>query len=435
MSKNIENIDRYLRNVNLPENVPHQHRDKLRRQVLGKIEKRQTMSGRSRAWKVAAVVIVMIGAGAIATAVGLKVRQYYFVGRGADGRYIFRMEPEIVNVGDGRVVTRSRVHSVGSGPPDPNHTIDVGQKIRDLNDIDLLRHQDARVGMIVIDTEANVKLRGTFRLKHILANSSYLLADRSYLPDPNHTIDVEQKIRDLEEIDLLRQQDARELVGVVETEVNGHLHRTFRFKYVLADGRETTIGESDPDKEDRRSPEQIEKDFEEIAHLREQGERELVRVIDTQVEGDLHRVCVYKYVLADGRELTVGGEADPEFLNFEQILEVGRLRLLKQGDFLGYDDRDVQGKTFNFETYIFTLSDGTVVTHAIGGPKGHEKTWLTEADWEELSILLVQSVQSEEGEDLGIEEKEIRGRIFVFERKLYILSDGTEVIWSDGKPK
>jgi hypothetical protein len=38
MSDNIEKIDKYLRSVHLPEHVPHQHRDELRREVLGEIE-------------------------------------------------------------------------------------------------------------------------------------------------------------------------------------------------------------------------------------------------------------------------------------------------------------------------------------------------------------------------------------------------------------
>ena len=147
--------------------------------------------------------------------------------------------------------------------------------------------------------------------------------------DPDYTIDVEQARNDLEEIALLHQQDTRELVRVIETTVNGHLHRTFVYKYVLADGRETTMGEG-PDSEERRSPAQIERDFEEIERLHRRGERELVGVIETEVEGKIDRTCKYKYLLADGREIT-GGEGDPEqtpptrSLSVEQIKEIWRL--------------------------------------------------------------------------------------------------------------
>jgi len=210
------------------------------REVLGEIERSQTIYVRRRAWKVAAVFAVVIVTGAIATTVGLKVRKLYFRGREPDGTYVFRTEPEKVDVGDGRTVTRTRM------------------------------------------------VKSTV--------------------DPNKTIDVEQKIRDLEEIDLLRQQDARELVSVIEKEVNGKLsRRTFMFKYVLADGREIKDGDPDPD----------------------------------------------------------------------------------------------------------------------------FKESMTEAQEEELISLL----RADEYEKIGLEEKEFRGRMFSFERNRFVLSDGTEVIWSVGRPK
>ena len=40
-----------------------------------------------------------------------------------------------------------------------------------------------------------------------------------------------------------------------------------------------------------------------------------------------------------------------------------------------------------------------------------------------------------QGEDLGIEEKIVEGRVFSFKREKYLLSDGTEFIWSVGTPK
>lgn len=199
-------------------------------------KRRIIMSNRSKAWKVAAVVAVVICAGAIATTVGLKVRKYYFVGREPDGTYVFKTEPE--DLGDGR--TRSR-----------------------------------KAGTWV---------------------------------DPNRTIDVEQTRRDFEEIDLLRQQDARELVGVGEKEVNGKLQpRSFIFKYVLADGREKRIGEGDPDTQDREdSLTATEED--ELLRLRLQrvGKEEY---IGNDLLGEVRgRIFVFKrqrFVLSDGTEIIV----------------------------------------------------------------------------------------------------------------------------------
>ena len=196
------------------------------------------MSVRIKSWKYAAVIAVVICAGAIATAVGLKVRKLYFRGREPDGTYIFSTEPETVDVGDGRTVTTSRT-----------------------------------VGVMV---------------------------------NPNETIDVDQKIEDLEEIGLLRQQDDRELIRVTEKEVNGKPQpRSFGFKYVLSDGREETIGEGDPDTRDRERS-LTEEQREELLSLRlDRDKEEYVGIEEKQVRG---RVFVFKqqrFVLSDGTEVVV----------------------------------------------------------------------------------------------------------------------------------
>ncbi len=202
------------------------------REVLGEIERRQTMSSRRRFWKIAALVTVVICAGALATTVGLKVRKLYFRGREPDGTYVFSTEPETVDVGDGRTVTRTRM------------------------------------------------VKSTV--------------------DPNKTIDVEQKIRDLEEIDLLRQQDARELVSVVEKEVNGKLsRRTFMFKYVLADGREIKDGDPDPDfKESMTEAQQ-----EELISLMRADKEEDIDFREKEVEGRMFSFERHRFILNDGTEV------------------------------------------------------------------------------------------------------------------------------------
>lgn len=330
------------------------------------------MSVRKRVWKIAAVIALVTGVGAFATAVGLRVYRYHFEGQDDNGAYHFSTEPELLY---------------------QSSYLDANNEERS--------YTVTRGGAVTVGA----------------ANA----------------IDAEQARTDLEEIALLRQQDNRELVGVVETEVNGNLHRTFRYRYVLSDGRIQTISEGEPGKNEVLNPEQIDKDHKEIDILRERGERELIELIDTVVEGELHRTCIYKYILADGREKQVG-ESDPELeqpaneLSTEQISEIYRLRRLKKGEFLGYEDKQVQGRTFTFDTYMFTLADGTVVTHGVGEPKGL-KIHLTQTDWEELHNLL----QARVGEDLGVVEKEFNGRLFVFKRQRFVLSDGTEVIWSSGQ--
>ena len=237
MNKNIEKINGYLKGVVLPEHVSEQHRRQLRRQILNRIERSQTMFVGKRAWKVAAVVAVVIGAGAIATTVGLKVRKLYFRGREPDGTYVFSTEPEKVDIGDGHTVTRMRMVS-------------------------------------------------------------------SWV-DPNQKIDVEQKISDLEEVDLLRQQDTRrELLSVVETEVNGQLQpRSLKFNYVLADGREIKIMESDPDTQDRERS-LTEAQQEEVISLMRADEYEVLDDIrEMEVRGRMFVFDRLRYVLSDGTEV------------------------------------------------------------------------------------------------------------------------------------
>jgi hypothetical protein len=386
--RSTENVKKLIRNLNLDVYTNSEADHRILRDLLQAQEKSQKiqsafasprirrlkMCNRSRAWKVAAVLAIVIGAGAIATAVGVRVYRYRYEGQGRDGAYHFSTEPEILY---------KRTYQDANGA---ERTYGV------------MRSRSASVGT---------------------ANAT----------------DTEQARKDLEEIARLRQQDARELVGVIETEVNGHVHRTFRYRYVLSDGRIKTIGGGEPRKNESISPVQIDEEREQISLLREKGERELTKVIDTEVEGELHRHCTYKYVLADGRERTIG-EADTELaqpavpLSPEIIQEIWRLQRLEEGEFLGYEDKQVHGQTFTFDTYLFTLSDGTVVTHGVGEPKGL-KTSLTKTDWEEFRSLL----QAGAGEDLGVVEKEVRGRVFVFERQRFILSDGTEFIWSPGIPK
>lgn len=195
-------------------------------------KRRIIMFNRSKAWKVAALVAVVICAGALATTVGLKVRKLYFRGREPDGTYVFSTEPETVDVGDGRTATRTRM------------------------------------------------VKSTV--------------------DPNKTIDVEQKIRDLEEIDLLRKQDARELVSVVEKEVNGRLiSRYFRFKYILSDGREIKSGDHDPDFKERLTEAQDE----ELISLLRADEYERLDIEKKEVRGRMFSFERNRFVLTDGTEV------------------------------------------------------------------------------------------------------------------------------------
>jgi hypothetical protein len=129
----------------------------------------------------------------------------------------------------------------------------------------------------------------------------------------------------------------------------------------------TDVNESHAD-----NPEQAVEYAEEIDLLRQHGKRELVSVVEKEVNGKLSsRMFRFKYVLTNGREIT-RGDPDPDI-----------------------------------------------------------KESMTEAQKEELISLL----RADEYEKIGFEEKEVRGRMFSFERNRFVLSDGTEVIWSCGTLK
>ena len=94
---------------------------------------------------------------------------------------------------------------------------------------------------------------------------------------------IEQKRKDLEEIDALRQRNARELFRVIDTEVNGKPSgRIFFYKYVLADGRTEIFTETG---EESLSPAQMESDRQQIADLRQRGQREILEYHRSGVRG------------------------------------------------------------------------------------------------------------------------------------------------------
>ncbi len=195
------------------------------REVLGEIERRQTMFVRKRAWKVAAVLAVLIGVGAIAV-VGVNIGRYYYYGKNEEGSHIFHSE----------------------------------------------------------DFETVVTLGA------------------------DEVTDVEQTRRDLEEIELLRQQDKRELLKVEETMTDGTLEM---------------------------------------------------------------RVHVYKYELSDGRiiDMREGVPGGAYALGEARVQEWRQLRKAGPGEDLGTYEETVESRVFSFKRERYFLSDGTEVIWSVGTPK------------------------------------------------------------------
>jgi hypothetical protein len=140
--------------------------------------------------------------------------------------------------------------------------------------------------------------------------------------------------------------------------------------------RRTTSVAVGPDSPDGTlDVERTKRDLAEIDRLRQQDIRELKAVTETEVNGARERrTLYYRYTLAGGRSM-LANEPD-------------------------WDDRDY-------------------------------KRVLTTDQWQELRQLR----DAGSGEDCGTQEKEVKGRMFTFQRQRFVLRDGTKIIWSKGVPK
>ena len=125
----------------------------------------------------------------------------------------------------------------------------------------------------------------------------------------SHADSPEQAVAYAEEIALLKQQGNRELVGVVETEVNGqHDSRTLSYEYNLSDGRTLKVGERDPDDNGPRTlVGERRKELRQLWHeqLRQQEEKgqELTTTEEKQVKGRVFSFTKWRLVLSDGTEV------------------------------------------------------------------------------------------------------------------------------------
>lgn len=111
----------------------------------------------------------------------------------------------------------------------------------------------------------------------------------------------------------------------------------------------------------------------ELDLLEQQEDRELVSVIEREVNGNLSsRSFIYKYVLSDGREIKSSDVImkDAE-LKLTEAQEEEVMDLLKEMKYEELDSReeDVMGCTFVFKPSKFILSDGTEVIWTCGRPK------------------------------------------------------------------
>ncbi len=263
----------------------------------------------------------------------------------------------------------------------------------------------------------------------------------------NKTADnPELAVQTAEEMDLLKQQGIKELVSVHEIEVNGRLgRRRFGYEYTLSDGRTIRQNEDDPDTKDRESSlTQAQED--EIMNLLRAEEYVTIGFEEKEFRGRTFSFERNRFVLSDGTEvIKSNGKPIEERLDnvrtvvrdpkeAEQILkemrEIAKLReqnkreLLKVNEIMT-EDGSVDEKVY---VYKYELSDGRTVDVAEGTEGEYA---LSKSQWEELRQLQ----KAGQGEDLGTYEETVEGRAFSFKREKYLLSNGTEAIWTVGMPK
>jgi hypothetical protein len=379
MSKNIENIDRYLKSVVLPEHVSHQHRQQLRREVLGKIERRQTMSERVKSWRYAAV-IALIGTGVVVAGAVIGVR-YRFVAKDSQRGY-------------------------------------------------LVDSEDGRSRMNITE---------------------------------HHATSPEQAVATAEEIARLKQQGQRELVGVIEIRTNGELDsRLFRWKYNLSDGRTITMGEPDPDAhapmtltgerlaEAGRLLQQTSRNTgvfvttdEGTFRVPEEGDEEKETPTYEQVfQGRTFIFEKHTFTLSDGTQVAwssgrlpedrpsrASGAAINEKPLPKDLQEWAALQKHGKGQLIGVDELTANGELDRrVFVYQYLLSDGRTMDMREGDELNFAINSEQRKEW-------VQLKDASSGEDFGTYEKEVQGRMFVFKRQRFVLSDGTELIWSYGTLK
>ena len=175
------------------------------------------MSDRSRVWKVAAVVAVVIGVGAISV-VGVNIAKYYYYGKSDDGAHIFISED------------RESVVTL-----DADEVTDVEQTRRDLEEIESLRQQDKRELLKVEEMMTD----GTLEMKvHVY---KYELSDGRIIDMREGGTEGEYALAGaakLQEWHQLRKAGPEEDLNTYEEVVRNRVFSFKRERYYLSDGTE-----------------------------------------------------------------------------------------------------------------------------------------------------------------------------------------------------
>ncbi len=193
------------------------------REVLGEIERRQTMSSTSRFWKVAAVIALICTGVAAAAVVGVKIYNYRVIGNDPEAGYLLQSQSE-----DGLTTTMINIPE--------NHADSPEQAVQYAEEIALLRQQGNRELVIVSDTEVNGQDYGrSFTYKYNFSDGGTMYAGDPDTQDRERSLTKEQSE---ELVSLLRADEYERLDTKEEEEVMGRVFVFTQQRFVLSDGTE-----------------------------------------------------------------------------------------------------------------------------------------------------------------------------------------------------
>ncbi len=274
----------------------------------------------------------------------------------------------------------------------------------------------------------------------------------------------QQAVETAEEMDSLIQQGKKTLVGAQETEVNGRLdHRLLEYRYTLSDGRTVTQWEDAPEtgpgtltKEQKDEGNRLLNEIlrEGVQMASSGGNRLYVTasgkelpISERVVQGRAMIFVKHPITLADGTQVakSIGrlsenrplaaqvhrGDAAEAGLSPSDLREIASLRQQDKRQLIAVDELTANGKLDRrVFVYRYQLSDGRTmdVREGDGSTTMPILSPAQRQGW-------VQARNAKSGQDLGTYEEQVKGRAFVFTKQRFVLSDGTEVIWSLGKPK
>jgi len=239
--RSTEKIEQWIKNLNLDVDTNSEADRRVLEDLLRAQEQSQeivpafaspkirrlTMFARIRSWKVAAVIAVVLGLGAI-SAVGVSIGRIYYWGKSADGtHHLFYSKGGPGGSGEGFTMM------------DANGVTDVEQTRRDLEEMKVLSQQGKKELLGVKETKI-----GPYRLtthEHRYRLSDGRTHDMGEPADDMPVYSAEQWKEfgpQLEESRQLRDAGPGEDLGTYEETVEGRVLSFQRQKYILRDGTE-----------------------------------------------------------------------------------------------------------------------------------------------------------------------------------------------------